>query len=121
MKVMILGSSPLLIQKGLTESLAGRFELIPLYHWNYREMKETFGWNLDKFIYLGGYPGSAKLINDEERWASYIRDSLIETTISRDIFLLLELIAAFIPTIIQIRHFILLSNCLLSKIIRATS
>lgn len=88
LKVMILGSSPLLIQKGLTESLAGRFELIPLYHWSYKEMKEAFGWDLDKYIYFGGYPGSAKLINDEERWSNYIRDSLIETTISRDIFLL---------------------------------
>lgn len=83
LKVMILGSSPLLIQKGLTETLAGRFELIPLYHWSYKEMKEAFGWDLDKYIYFGGYPGSAKLINDEERWANYIRDSLIETAVSR--------------------------------------
>lgn len=88
LKVMILGSSPLSIQKGLTESLAGRFELIPLYHWSYKEMKEAFGWNLDKYIYYGGYPGSVKLINDDERWSNYIKDSLIETTISRDIFLL---------------------------------
>lgn len=88
LKVMILGSSPISIQKGLTESLAGRFELIPLYHWSYKEMNEAFGWNLVKYIYFGGYPGAAKLINDELRWSNYIKDSLIETTISRDIFLL---------------------------------
>lgn len=87
-KVLLLGSAPLLIQKGLTESLAGRFELIPISHWNYVEMRDAFGWNLDQYIWFGGYPGAAELINDEERFKNYIRDSLIETTISRDILLL---------------------------------
>lgn len=88
LKVVLLGSSPLLIQRGLTESLAGRFELIPLMHWAYSEMQQAFGWNVEQYIYFGGYPGAAALINDEERWASYVRDSLIETTISRDILLM---------------------------------
>ena len=88
LKVLILGSAPLLIQKGLTESLAGRFELIPISHWTYKEMKSAFGWTLGQFIYFGGYPGSAELISSQERWSSYIHDSLIETTISRDILLL---------------------------------
>ncbi|OGT44207.1 MAG: AAA family ATPase [Gammaproteobacteria bacterium RIFCSPHIGHO2_12_FULL_40_19] len=86
--LIILGSAPLLIQQGLTESLAGRFELIPVRPWSYIEMKTAFGWTLDQYIYYGGYPGSAVLITEPERWASYIRDSLIETTLSRDILLL---------------------------------
>lgn len=86
--VVILGSAPLLIQTGLTESLAGRFEILRLMHWSYSEMHTAFGWDLDHFIFFGGYPGSAPLIEDEGRWERYILDSLIETTISRDILLL---------------------------------
>jgi len=88
LKVVLLGSSPLLIQKGLTESLAGRFEIIPATHWSYAEIRDAFGWSHDQFIYFGSYPGAAGLIEDEERWRRYIIDSLIETTISRDILLL---------------------------------
>ncbi len=88
LKVVLLGSAPLLIQKGLTESLAGRFETIPMTHWSYGEMKKAFGWSLDQFIYYGGYPGSASLISDPERWTRYIQDSMIETTLSRDVLLL---------------------------------
>lgn len=87
-KVIILGSSRLLIQKGLTESLAGRFETIHLGHWSYAEMRDAFGWNIEQYFYFGGYPGSASLINDEERWKNYVRDSLIETSISRDILMM---------------------------------
>jgi predicted AAA+ superfamily ATPase len=86
--VIILGSSQLLLQKGLTESLAGRFEIIPVTHWSFDEMKEAFKYNSDQFIYFGGYPGAAELINDHRRWSRYIIDSLIETTISRDILLM---------------------------------
>ncbi|MBU2506062.1 MAG: ATP-binding protein [Bacteroidetes bacterium] len=88
LKAIILGSSPLLIQRGLTESLAGRFELIPLSHWNFSEMRDAFGWNLNQYIYFGGYPGASELITDEERWSRYIQDSLVETSVSRDILLL---------------------------------
>lgn len=87
LKVVLLGSSPLLVQRGLTESLAGRFESIHLPHWSFGEMRDAFGFTLDEFIYFGGYPGAAELINDEDRWAAYVRDSLIETTISRDVLL----------------------------------
>lgn len=87
-KVILLGSSRLLIQKGLTESLAGRFETLHLGHWSYAEMQEAFGWSIEQYVYFGGYPGSASLINDEERWKSYVKDSLIETSISKDILML---------------------------------
>lgn len=88
LKVVLLGSAPLLMQRGLTESLAGRFEIIPVPHWAYPEMQQAFGWSLDQFLYFGGYPGAAELIADHQRWARYILDSLIETTISRDVLLM---------------------------------
>lgn len=88
LKVVILGSSSLLVQKGLTESLAGRFEIIPVVHWSFVEMRAAFDWGLEQYIFYGGYPGAAPLIEDHDRWARYIMDSLIETTISRDILLL---------------------------------
>lgn len=88
MHVVLLGSAPLLVQRGLSESLAGRFELIRLWHWSFAEMREAFGWDLDRYLFFGGYPGAAALIDDQERWAAYVRDSLIETTISRDVLLL---------------------------------
>ena len=88
LKVILLGSSRLLIQKGLTESLAGRFETIYLGHWTYAEMQAAFGWSIEQYVYFGGYPGSATLIDDEDRWKNYIKDSLIETSISKDILML---------------------------------
>ncbi|MCX6879091.1 MAG: ATP-binding protein [Verrucomicrobia bacterium] len=88
LKVVLLGSSPLLLQSGLTESLAGRFETIPVAHWSFGEMKEAFGWDLERFICFGGYPGAAPLADDPERWRQYLNDSLIEITLSRDILLL---------------------------------
>lgn len=87
LRVLLLGSSPLLVQSGPTESLAGRFETLRATHWSLTEMEEAFGWNLEEHIYFGGYPGAAPLIEDEDRWRRYILDSLVETTISRDIFL----------------------------------
>jgi predicted AAA+ superfamily ATPase len=86
--VMILGSSPLLMERGLSESLAGRFEIIPVTHWSFNEMNEAFGWDLERFIFYGGYPGSVLLVADPQRWANYINESLIETTLSRDILLM---------------------------------
>jgi uncharacterized protein len=88
LKVVLLGSAQLLIARGLGESLAGRFELIHLRHWSYAEMRTAFNWSLDQFIFFGGYPGSAGLIADGTRWARYVLDSLIETTLSRDVLLL---------------------------------
>lgn len=86
--VLLLGSSSLLMQQGLTESLTGRFETIPVSHWTYKEMQAAFGWDVDAYIYFGGYPGAAALVEDRLRWANYIKDSLIETTIARDILLM---------------------------------
>ena len=88
LRVVLLGSAPLLLQKGLTESLAGRFETLPVAHWSYGEMRDAFGWDVDRYVYFGGYPGAAGLITDHQRWSRYIIDSLIETTLSRDILLL---------------------------------
>ncbi|MEX2608573.1 MAG: ATP-binding protein [Gemmatimonadota bacterium] len=88
LRVVLLGSAPWLTDQGLTESLAGRFEILHLTHWSFTEMHAAFGWDLDRYIFHGGYPGAAPLIHDHDRWASYIRDSLIETTISRDVLLL---------------------------------
>ncbi|HUT34159.1 MAG TPA: ATP-binding protein [Planctomycetota bacterium] len=86
--VVVLGSSPLLVGRGLTESLAGRFELIPVTHWSFAEMRDAFGWDMDRYLYFGGYPGAAELVADPPRWARYILDSLIETTVSRDVLLM---------------------------------
>ncbi len=88
LKVVLLGSAPLLIAQGLTESLAGRFETLRLPHWSYAEMRDAFGWNIDQFLSFGGYPGAAPLIRDPARWSRYIADSLIETSIARDVLLL---------------------------------
>ena len=88
LKVVLLGSAPLLIAQGLTESLAGRFETLRLPHWSYAEMREAFGFTLDDYLYFGGYPGAAPLIRDPVQWARYIADSLIETSIARDVLLL---------------------------------
>lgn len=87
-KVLLLGSAPLLVQRGLTDSLAGRFEVLRVSHWSFTEMRDAFGWDLDRYIFFGAYPGAAALIQSQQRWRRYIVDSLIETTLSRDILLL---------------------------------
>jgi predicted AAA+ superfamily ATPase len=87
LKVVLLGSSPLLLQSGLTESLAGRFEVLPVTHWSFSEMRDAFGWDLERFAFFGGYPGAAPLAGDFARWSRYVRDSLIETTVARDVLL----------------------------------
>ena len=88
LRVVLLGSSPLLVQSGLSDSLAGRFEISRIGHWSFAEMREAFDWTLDQFIYFGGYPGAAELIGDEARWRRYLLDSLIETMLGRDILLM---------------------------------
>ncbi len=88
LKVILLGSSRLLIQKGLTESLAGRYERIYVGHWTYSEISDAFGLSPDQFVWFGGYPGPIGLIGNEARWKSYILDSLIEPGISKDILML---------------------------------
>lgn len=88
--VVLLGSAPLRIQSGLTESLAGRFELLPLRQWSLSEMEAAFGLTPEEYLYYGGYPGAATLRLDRKRWQSYVRDSLVETTISRDVLQLVR-------------------------------
>lgn len=84
-RVLILGSSALLMQEGLSESLAGRFFLHRCNHWGYPECREAFGWSLGQWIYFGGYPGGASFAEDETSWKRYIADSLIETVLARDV------------------------------------
>ncbi|MCY4620350.1 MAG: AAA family ATPase, partial [bacterium] len=83
--VVILGSSPLLMQRGLNETLAGRFEPIRFTHWSYAEMSEAFGLGLERYVFFGGYPGAAPRIGDSGRWAGYVRGALIEPNIERDV------------------------------------
>jgi uncharacterized protein len=88
LKVVLLGSAPLLVQQGLTESLAGRFEILHLPHWSLSEMNAAFGFSVEEYIYYGGYPGAAPLSRESVRWRRYILDLVVETTISRDVLLL---------------------------------
>ena len=83
--VVILGSSPLLMQSGLNESLAGRFEPVDVAHWSFPEMSEAFGFSIEEYLYFGGYPGAARLIRNEERWRGYVLSGLVEPNIERDI------------------------------------
>lgn len=85
LKIILLGSSTLMLSKGLTESLTGRFELIQLPHWSFYEMTEAFGVTPEQYVYFGSYPGAASFISDEKRWKDYILNSIIEPTISKDI------------------------------------
>ncbi len=88
LKVVILGSAPVLVQRGLSESLAGRFEVLHLPHWSFAETRDAFGWDVDRYVFFGCYPGAAPLATEQDRWRRYIIDALIETTISRDVLLL---------------------------------
>lgn len=86
-KLLLLGSSRVLLEKGLSDSLAGRFEEIRMTHWSYPEMRDCFGYSLDQYIYYGGYPGSASLIDDEDRFQQYIQSAIIDATINKDILM----------------------------------
>ncbi len=86
-KVLLLGSSRVMLEKGLSESLAGRFEEIRMSHWSYAEMRDCFGWSLDQYIFYGGYPGAASLIDDEDRFQQYIQSAIIDATINKDILM----------------------------------
>jgi predicted AAA+ superfamily ATPase len=86
-RVLLLGSSRVMLEKGLSESLAGRFEEIRMSHWSYAEMKECFGYTLDQYMFYGGYPGAAELIAEPDRWEQYIQSAIIDTTINKDILM----------------------------------
>ena len=85
LKVILLGSSRLLIQKGLEESLEGRYETLKMGYWEWEEMREAFGFTMEQFIYFGGFPGLAPYINDEDRWRKMMEDSIISPILNRDI------------------------------------
>lgn len=87
LKVVLLGSSRVLLEKGLAESLMGRYEEIRMSHWSYPEMREAFNMSLEQYIYYGGYPGATQLIEDEERWANYVNGAIIDATINKDILM----------------------------------
>ncbi|MBL7825842.1 MAG: ATP-binding protein [Saprospiraceae bacterium] len=84
-KVVLLGSSRLLLQQGLTESLAGRFELSYVGHWTFTEMETAFGFSAEQYAWFGGYPGAVHFLPDEYRWKKYVNDALIQPSVSRDI------------------------------------
>ncbi len=83
--VVLLGSSPLLMRKGMSENLTGRFEIIRLSHWSYEEMSEAFGFSLEQFVFYGGYPSAAPLIENDQHWKKYVRGLIVETVIERDV------------------------------------
>lgn len=86
-KVILLGSSRVMMVKGLAESLMGRYEEIRMGHWGLKEMEAAFGWSMEQYVYFGGYPGAANLIKNEERWRNYISGSMVDATINKDILM----------------------------------
>jgi uncharacterized protein len=111
-KVIILGSSSLLLQKGLSESLAGRFYLYRCNHWSWPDMQAAFGMTFDEWLFFGGYPGAAPFIREPEKWMHYVRESLIETVLARDV---LQLQAVAKPALL--RHAFMLASAYPAQIL----
>ncbi len=86
-KVLLLGSSRVMLERGLSESLAGRFEEIRMSHWTFPEMRDCFNWSLEQYLFYGSFPGSATLINDDDRYLQYIQSGIIEASINKDILI----------------------------------
>lgn len=84
-KLVLLGSSSLSLYRGLDESLTGRFEVIPVPHWSYFESQKQFDFTLDQYLIFGGYPASAQFIGNFRRWQTYLKSSIIETVVGKDI------------------------------------
>ncbi len=87
-QVVLLGSAPLYIDKGKSDSLMGRFEIISSPYWSYPEMSKAFGFDLDHYILYGGFPGAIPYIHRHERWQEYISNAIIYPVMNRDIFAL---------------------------------
>lgn len=85
LRVLLLGSSRVMLERGLSESLMGRFEEIRMTHWTYGEMRDNFGFSLNQYLFYGGYPGAAPLIGDEDRYHQYVQSSIVDATINKDI------------------------------------
>jgi predicted AAA+ superfamily ATPase len=114
-RVLILGSSALLMQEGLTESLAGRFFLHRCPHWTFSESRDAFGWDLNQWLFFGGYPGGASFITEEANWKRYITDSLIETVLARDVLQMTKIIK---PALL--RHLFTLAATMPAQIVSYT-
>jgi predicted AAA+ superfamily ATPase len=87
LRVVLLGSSSLQLHHGLSESLAGRFELTRIYHWTFAELRDAFGYDLDRYLQYGGYPGAVGFEADYDRWYAYLKDAIVEAVIGKDILL----------------------------------
>jgi uncharacterized protein len=88
LRVVILGSASWIVQQGLSESLLGRFEVLPASHWTFAECREAFEWGIDDYMKYGGYPAPSVLTKDVERWQQFMRDSIIEPMVARDLSML---------------------------------
>lgn len=97
-KVVLTGSSSLQLEKGLRESLTGRFEIIRAEHWNYQEAHDILGMSLQQFVAWGCYPGTVPLLSDPNRWGDYVRDAIVEPILGRD---LLQLHAIENPALLR--------------------
>jgi predicted AAA+ superfamily ATPase len=85
LRVLLLGSSALQLQSGVTESLAGRFELLRVHHWGFAELQAAFGYDLERYLAYGGYPGAVALEAEPDRWYAYMKDAIVEAVIGKDI------------------------------------
>ena len=90
-KLVLLGSSRLLLMDGLSESLMGRFEIIYACHWSFTEMQRAFGFSAEQYMWFGGYPAAAEFVRDEQRFKEYIRNTIIESSLVRDILLMTKI------------------------------
>lgn len=90
--VAVSGSSALLVGRGLKETMAGRFEKLRLLHWSAADLQAAFSLTDDEavahLVRRGSYPGAFPLRADSARWRAYLRDSIIEPAIGRDILLM---------------------------------
>ena len=85
LRVLLLGSSALQIHTGVSESLAGRFELLRVHHWTFAQLQAAFGYDLPRYLAFGGYPGAVALEGSPDRWYAYMKDAIVEAVIGKDI------------------------------------
>jgi predicted AAA+ superfamily ATPase len=85
LRVVVLGSSSLEIQQGVRESLAGRYETLPVYHWSAAESR-MLGVPFERYLLQGGYPGSYRFAQSGPRWQTYLREAVVENVLNKDIF-----------------------------------
>lgn len=90
--VVVSGSSALQLGLGTRETMAGRFERLRLLHWPARELMQRFqisaGAGVEQVVRFGSYPGAVALLPDYARWRDYIKDSIVEPAIGRDVLMM---------------------------------